>query len=256
MEKKVLSLSKETLKFLTSLQEKKYRAIHGLFPVEGILPVEELLQSEFKLKEFYYIPWLENRPGFTQLLEKVRARGVEPLELDGKTLKKLSSEQAPQGVLAIAEKSIFSKNKLQGNLLLCDQIQDPGNLGTLFRIAHWFGLGGLILTQGTVEAYNPKVVRSSMGSIFHIPWLTIESAEALPQIFRRHQLIVSTPHGGRSVSDFPLKDPFILALGNESRGLAEDLFSEAERITLPRLGGAESLNVAVAAAAILAKLLL
>ncbi|HDR04039.1 MAG TPA: RNA methyltransferase [Candidatus Marinimicrobia bacterium] len=256
MEKKELSLSKEKLKFLTSLQEKKYRAIHGLFPVEGILPAEELLQSEFKLKEFYYIPWLKNRPGFDELLEKVKQRGVEAIEVDGQTLKKLSSEQAPQGVLAIAEKRDFSENQLQGNLLLCHQIQDPGNLGTLFRIAHWFGLGGIILTSGSVEAWNPKVVRSSMGSFFHIPWILIDSASEIPQAFGEHQLLLSSPHAGRSVSDFPLKKPFILALGNESRGLAEDFFSEAERITLPRLGGAESLNVAAAAAAILARLLL
>lgn len=249
-------LSKIRLKELTALQQKKFRAIDGLFLAEGILPVEELLKSDYIVKDLVYNPFLEKRQGFSELLLTVLKKGVNPLLVSESVLKKISSEQNPQGVVAVAQKREFAAGLLHGNLLFCDQIQDPGNLGTLFRIAHWFGLGGLILTHGCVEPTNPKVVRASMGSFFHMSYHYVDSPRDLVDYYPNHQLFITSPHTGKSVAEAVLHQPMILAIGNESHGIQAEVYPASEMITLPRLGGAESLNAAVATAALLSRLLI
>ena len=237
--------------------KKKFRNIESVILVEGLLPLEEAIKSFYVIEEVYFNPFLLNKPGVKQLLISLQEKdNTACYEVNGSELKQISTEVNPQGIVAVAKQREYVSSDLKGNLLLLDKLQDPGNVGTLFRIAHWFGLGGLVLMKGTVDVHNPKVVRSSMGSFFHMPFIYTEELD--DNILKGRTLLLSKAHGNESISDLKPEDttPFLLAIGNEARGIDENFDSYEHRdLTLPAIGGAESLNAAMAAAAILSKLL-
>ncbi|MDZ7796587.1 MAG: RNA methyltransferase [Candidatus Marinimicrobia bacterium] len=161
----------KTLKTAASLQKKKYRDIEKKFLIEGILPLEEALRSNYRITEIFFTHEVSAKPGIRDLLRSAENKyGAACYEISDRELRKISCEKTPQGIAAIAEKNIFSEKDLNGNILLLDKIRDPGNAGTLFRIAHWFGLGGIVMINESVDVCNPKTVRASMGSVFHIPY--------------------------------------------------------------------------------------
>ncbi len=247
-------LTRDIMKTAASLQNKKFRSLENRLLIEGTLPLEEALKSDYRVTDIFYSPFLLEKPGLRELLAGAQTRwGTRCYEATGSQLKQLSSEVTPQGLVAIAEQKTFDIAEMSGNILVLDRLQDPGNVGTLFRIAHWFGLGGILLMKGTVEAANPKVVRASMGSFFHIPFAYSEDIP--PVLLEDRTLLLSKTHGKNSFRDMG-PEKFILVIGNEARGI-DPLFDEYPHrdLTLPPLGGAESLNAAVAAAAILSKLL-
>lgn len=258
MEKLHISeLTRQIMKRAISFQKKKFRNIESVILVEGLLPLEEAVKSDYKIEDVYYSPYLLNKPGVKELLVHLqKSDNTVCYEVSGSELKQISTEVNPQGIVAVAKQREYGSNDLRGNLLLLDQLQDPGNVGTLFRIAHWFGLGGLVLMKGTVDVHNPKVVRASMGSFFHMPFIYVDSLEE--DILKGRTLLLSKAHSSETIQDMDPVDvsPFLLAIGNEARGVDEafDLFDHRD-LTLPALGSAESLNAAVAAAAILSKLL-
>lgn len=251
------NLTRQILKRAVSLQKKKYRNIESAILIEGLLPLEEAVKSHYIIKEVFYNVFLLDKPGVKELLIDLQAKDqTSCYEISGSELKQISTEVNPQGIIAIAAQRDYSETDLNGNLLVLDQLQDPGNVGTLFRIAHWFGLGGVVLMKGSVDIHNPKVIRSSMGSFFHMPFIYVDE---LPEILLedRH-LLLSKAHSDVEIHKLNMQDitPFLLVIGNEARGIDvhfDDL--KHQDITLPPLGGAESLNAAVAAAAILSKLL-
>ncbi len=247
-------LSATALKSLTALQQKKYRNREGKLIIEGFIPVLEAIRSAWVISDIYFTPYIQAKPGFDEILNST----VPLHEIDAKTLKKISTETTPQGVIAVAAIPEFSSSALNGNLLYLDRIQDPGNLGTLFRIADWFGLGGIVLSPDCVDISNPKTVRSAKGSLFHLPWIELNSPADLMQLFPSHHCLITKVHDGISISDIHLSrdSHFILVIGNESHGVDPEFQPGASTdITMPPLGGAESLNAAMACAAILGKLL-
>ncbi len=250
-------LTRRVLKKAVSLQKKKYRNIESAILVEGLLPLEEANKSHYIIEEVYYNPFLLNKPGVRELLLSLQEKyNTFCYEVNGSELKQISTEVNPQGIVAIAKQREYLEEDLKSNLLVLDQLQDPGNVGTLFRIAHWFGIGGLVLMKGTVDVHNPKVVRSSMGSFFHLPFICVDN---LPEsLLKNRTLLLSKAHSDERIQELNTKQvsPFILVIGNEARGI-DPHFDQVDHrdLTLPALGGAESLNAAVAAAAILSKLL-
>lgn len=249
--------SRRTLKEASQLQHKKFRSQRNMLLIEGLLPLEEAAKSDYRIREVFYNPYLLEKPGVVELLAEIREKhGALCCDVGGRELKALSTEVTPQGIVATAEQKSFTEDDLQGNILLLDRIQDPGNAGTLFRIAHWFGLGGLLLTRGTVEAFNPKVVRGSMGSVFHLPFLEVRD---IPQsLLEGRTLLLSKVHSGGDIRNYTSgKDKhFILAIGNEAGGISKewDTLPHID-ISMPVPGTAESLNAAVAAGVMLTKLL-
>lgn len=254
---KLNDLSKQVMKRVVSLQKKKYRNIESAILVEGLLPLEEAVKSSYRITDVFYNPYLLNKPGVREMLLALQAEhNTACYEVNGSELKQISTEVTPQGIVAVAEQRSYLPEDLKGNLLVLDKLQDPGNVGTLFRIAHWFGLGGLVLMKGTVDIHNPKVVRSSMGSFFHMPFIYTE--EIPEELLKGRTLLLSKAHSEEKLQDLNTAEvnPFILVIGNEARGIdpAFDMLEHRD-LTLPALGGAESLNAAVAGAAILSKLL-
>src|SRR5690606_27163252 len=155
-------LSKPQIRAITSLQQKKFRKEHGLFIVEGVKSVEEFLRSDYRVQHIYHTAQAAAK------LPKI-PQNIKSVEIDEPTLKRISALQTPQGVVAVVaipHYAPLSVEMLQkGFHLVLDDIQDPGNLGTIIRTADWFGLERVICSAGSVDAYNPKTVQASMGSL-------------------------------------------------------------------------------------------
>lgn len=169
--------------------------------------------------------------------------------LDIHNFNKLSALQSPEGILAvlhIPERQYLNGKLPAGHGLLLEQIQDPGNLGTLMRIADWFGLQGLVCSIGTVDVFNPKTLRASMGAVFRVP---VYFEEAWEDVLQNHQdRIWLADMEGENLSPALFdKDDWVL-LGNEANGVSEQARAilQHRRVTIPGRGGAESLNAAVA----------
>jgi TrmH family RNA methyltransferase len=242
-------LSKNQIKFINSLKQKKYRDEEGLFIAEGVKIVSELLNSSIKIKEIYAVKkYIEN------LSTKGHAQLYEVSEIE---LKKISSLTTPNQVIAIAE---ISKYDLQNEdissklSIALDDIQDPGNLGTIIRIADWFGIENIICSGNSVDVYNPKVVQATMGSIARVK-VHHTSLNDFLAIFSRDFKIYGTILSGENIYHQKLSNKGIILLGNESKGISEKLLSYVtDKVSIPSFGkkpkNADSLNVAIAAAVI------
>ena len=231
-------LSNNQRKALCTLHRKKGREEAGLFLVEGPKGVAELLAARWPLEGLYATEaWTE-------------PAGDLPLSrIDAGDMARISLLETPSCVLAVAHIHAWPDTDLtRGRWLALDGLQDPGNLGTILRLADWFGLDGLICSPDTVEATHPKVVQASMGSIFRVPVLERD----LPELFRElpaSRWVAGAFLEGANLFDHPLPASGILVLGNEGRGIRAATESVlTHRVTIPRFGGAESLNSAMAAA--------
>ena len=236
-------LSKSQINLLKSLQQKKFRSEHGLFIVEGHKSITEFINSTYPVDTVYYTPSFGSK--MLKLSQKINSCEISVAELE-----KVSSLKTPQDALAlvkIPEWPDLQHGQLKGKFsLVLDGIQDPGNMGTIIRIADWFGIGHIICSEETVDAYNPKVVQASMGSLARVKVHYISLTEFLPEI----QLpkfgalldganIYNTDFGGEG----------LIVMGNESNGLRPEIQKMVNKaVTIPRIGKAESLNVAIATA--------
>ena len=236
-------LSKSQIGLLKSLQQKKFRREHGLFLVEGYKSVTEFAGSAYQIESVYHTP------GAATLLNKL-PKELNFQEISDSELQKISSLAAPQQVAALVKIPrwpALNVQELQGRFsIVLDGIQDPGNLGTIIRTADWFGISHLICSEDTVEAYNPKVVQATMGSLARVRVHYTHLPEILPAL----QLPVygALLHGS-SIYHTDFGNEGLIVMGNEGNGLrpeVERLVTHA--VTIPRMGEAESLNVAVATA--------
>jgi TrmH family RNA methyltransferase len=229
-------ISKNELKYIQSLCQKKQRVAEGVFIAEGPKLAEELLASDYKLvKAYATAEWLA---------ENTAGKGfVEVTEIE---LEKMTGLQTANQVILICEQKIqkIIPDLSQKLSLVLDGIQDPGNLGTIIRIADWFGLTQIIASEDTVDFYNPKVVQSTMGSFIRVPVYYTDITHFLEST---KLPVYGAMLAGKSIYDIIKPESGILVIGNESKGIREPiqpLINHA--ITIPRFGGAESLNAAVA----------
>ena len=243
-------LSKDRISHITSLHHKKFRDEHKQFLAEGEKLVNELMASKFHVHSLYATN--EWRQSAAAHLNKI---SVPVTEVSEKEMKKISTLATPPGVLAVVERPA---EKLTGApwedqlVLALDNIQDPGNMGTIIRIADWFGIRHIICSENTVGCYNPKVVQSSMGSIFRVEINTCDLKNILEGI-KKNTPVYAALVNGKNVYTEKLKNKGVLLLGNESKGISEALLPyTTHHIRIPswpeESTSAESLNVAAAAA--------
>jgi RNA methyltransferase, TrmH family len=237
-------ISKSELKYIQSLCQKKQRITDGLFIVEGPKLVAEVLESDFSIKNGYATAeWLDKNKTIVGFEE------ITDIELG-----KMSGLQTPNQVLVIChQKNLKKIPNLNNQLsLVVDGIQDPGNLGTIIRIADWFGIKQIIASEDTVDCYSPKVIQSTMGSFIRVSCYYTDIVEFLSNN--------KIPVYGALLNGTPilkLKKPTegLLIIGNESKGIREPILPFIQHsVTIPRIGGAESLNAAVATGIILSHL--
>ncbi|MDP4263094.1 MAG: RNA methyltransferase [Bacteroidota bacterium] len=243
-------LSKPKIKYIQSLGQKKHRDTEGLFIAEGPKIVGELLRSVPRyVKEVYAVKeWLKDNSDHAQ--KQVFT------EVSDEELERLSQLKSPHQVVAVvkkfdAEKDIVVKGKIS---LALDTIQDPGNFGTIIRVADWFGIEQLICSTDCADLYNPKTVQATMGSLARVKVFYTDIVSWLKQ--QKDIGIYVTMLEGKDVTKMnPLKEGLIV-LGNESKGIHEEIIALAnEKITIPGKGQAESLNAGVAAGIVLSHLL-
>jgi len=234
-------LSKAKISLITSLQHKKFRKQHGLFIVEGVKSVIEFLSSEYQIHSLYATA--EARTKMGNLPQKLKYIDVSTSEFQ-----KISGLTNPQGVLALvylpaAETFDWSLLRQQHNLLL-DDVQDPGNLGTIIRTAEWFGIQHIICSVGTVDAFNPKVVQATMGSLARVK---IYYTSLVDFINQSEMATFGALLDGSSIYKTDFGKAGLIIMGNEGNGIGTEIIDKIDHaVTIPRIGNAESLNVAVA----------
>lgn len=241
-------LVKSKVKYIQSLGQKKLRDEAGAFIAEGPKIVRELLETDPSVvKEVYGVKeWInENRKLLAQ---------TENIEISEADLEKISHLKTPNKVLAVVHQ--FSSGVIDVKdsitLALCD-IQDPGNLGTIIRIADWFGVGQIICSEDSADVYNPKVIQSTMGSIARVKVFYTDIKEWLSD--QKDICIYATVLYGEDVTQIEKIKQGIILIGNESKGISQEIVQLAnKRITIPNKGKAESLNAAVATGIILSHL--
>ena len=237
--------SKSTIKYIQSLQHKKFRDEEGLFVAEGPKLIAELLAGKiFACKNIYALPqWAD------LLTQKQKdSLGEQLVLIKDFELEKISSLVKPNLVLGIFEKKhpVNNPSFKDKITLVLDDIQDPGNLGTIIRIADWFGVENVICSLHTADMYNSKVVQSTMASLQRINLIYTDTATWLNEN-KNIKKFAATLNGESLKTISNLKEG-ILIIGNESKGISDAILQLAdEKITIPGFGQAESLNAAVAA---------
>jgi len=243
-------LSKNQLKILRGLQRKKERVNSGLFVVEGKKIVAEILQSSTTYVELYATSnWFDNNPTF---LNKDNS-----YELSDRDLGQVSSLKTPNEVLLVLkQKSLTSFDVVSNEVLVLalDAVNDPGNLGTIIRLADWFGVQHILCTSNTVDQYNPKTVQSAMGSINSVQMHYGDLGEMLSNL--KSHTIYASDLNGDSIYTTSFAEKSVILMGSESHGISEEILSIVnKKITIPTfsVSGVDSLNVATATAIVLSE---
>ena len=242
-------ITKNQVKYIQSLGQKKSRDEYNVFIAEGPKLVSELLAAgNCKIVQLYALKgWINNTPHLN--------KQTEVIEISSTELEKISQLTTPNQVLAVAEKIKWSGEAVvRGTIaLVIDSIQDPGNMGTIIRLADWFGIKNVFCSTNSADLYNPKVVQSTMGSISRV---RVEYTEILS--FLKEQKEVRTYAAvlnGRDITKMERINEGIIIIGNESKGINQEILKLANvQITIPKKGKAESLNAAVATGIILSHL--
>jgi len=246
-------LSKEKLKELLKLKTKKGRIQQGRFLLEGMRLCEEALNSSWDIESVLFTAFIEEKIKGKAFFEKLQKSKAKLITAKSHDLQKLSDTVTPQRIMCVVRTRSIQIEELWRKdnhfILALDGIRDPGNVGTLIRTADAFGADGMLLSNDTVELLNPKVVRSTMGSIFHLPvWDEVDLEVILPELKKRNFKILGTDvRKGKRSDSIDYSGNICILIGNEAEGLRENLLALSdELIHIPIYGKAESLNAAVA----------
>ncbi len=236
-------LSKNQVKLINSLKKKKYRQQNELFIAEGVKVVEELIQSDFKLHSLYATEDYFNK------FHKVNLQIISEKEL--KSISEFSNPNQLFAIFKIPEKEEIKTN---GFTLILDEINDPGNLGTIIRMCDWFGVDQLVCSLNTVDCFNPKVVQASMGSLSRV---SIVYLDLLQFLGKEKRTVYGALLEGENVYKTSLPNDAVLIMGNEANGISNKIQNSITKpITIPQFGEVqktESLNVATATAILLSE---
>ncbi len=237
----MLSISQK--KYVNNLKQKKFRNEHNSFVVEGVKLVGELLKSNIDITTIYATAhWISNNP-YIEVVE----------EVSEKELASISSLKTPNEVLAVVSKTEPKNIDLSGLSIVLENIQDPGNLGTIIRTADWFGIKNIICSLDSVEVFNPKVLQATMGSFFRVNVTYCDLTEFFNQ-YSKLTVYGALLEGDNVYKQQLSKTNTVLMMGNESKGISEILLPFiTNKITVPKIGEAESLNVSIATAILCAE---
>ena len=248
-------LTKNTIKYLQSLRQKKYRQKYNNFVAEGDKMAMEIIQStRFSIEGIYALAtWIDQQTSFTEAHRSM----LHPIS--SKDLSRISYLKTPNQVFVVCKKPSYELDLAQINAsltLFLENIQDPGNLGTILRIADWFGLEYVFCSPNCVDGFSPKVIQASMGAFLRVKIYTIEFEDLSRQV--SDLPIIATTMGGQNIFRQKNLNKGIVVIGNEGAGISSDVLQKStHKLSIPRgkKGRAESLNAAVATGIICAALL-
>ncbi|MFC2103573.1 TrmH family RNA methyltransferase [Bacteroidota bacterium] len=249
-------ITRNEIKYYNSLLKKKYRKQENKFLVEGKKSVLEGINSKYNCEIILLTKkFLNGEAGY---IKKIKSSGVRIETINSTDFRWVSDTKSPEGISAVfnTPKPAITIDKLTDPIIIyLENISDPGNVGTIIRNCDWFGIKNILLSKDSVEIYNPKVVRASMGSIFHnniYSNITIPNLSGLKET--GYEFICSDIKG-QSIFNYVKGDKIILFLSNESNGPSKELLSVVDKsLTIPGKGKADSLNVASSSAILLAEL--
>lgn len=250
----ITSKDNDLIKHIRKLKEKKYRDEFGEFVVEGVKMIEEAIRENAQIKYIIVCDDCKTESSMTQdqLYDIAKYECVYVTE---KIFKLITDVVAPQGIMAIVEKPSKVENKIdykQDYFLLLDNIQDPGNMGTILRTADSLNMKQIIVSPGTADCYNSKVVRSTMGAIFRVNVIERDLEKVIKEMQKREIKVYATDlKTDKTIYDVDYKKAAVV-IGNEANGVSQNVLEAAnERIKIPMPGKTESLNAAVATGVIL-----
>ncbi|OEF99426.1 hypothetical protein BHF71_01750 [Vulcanibacillus modesticaldus] len=248
------SINNPKVKQWYKLLNKKGRDKSGQYIIEGIKLIKEAIRFGQKIETII----VDHSKGLPEeFLELYSSDKKKFFTVSKPVFEKLSETETPQGIMAIIKKQELTAKKLltENNnfILLLDKIQDPGNLGTIIRSADAAGVDAIVLGNGTVELYNPKVIRSAMGSVFHLPILSADLDEIIAGLKQKNVKIVGTsPYAKHDYFKIDFSEKIAILVGNESKGLSKERQEQVDQmVKIPIVGQAESLNVAMATSIVL-----
>lgn len=256
----VAKISKFLLTNLSKLKIKKYRDLEQRFIIEGKKLVLEALNSDWQIE---YLLIRDNSETDSQIKNQILIANKKEIPcflVKTKEFEKLCDTVTSQGIMAVIKKKsiksnhIGNKNIQSSVIVVLDRISDPGNLGTILRICDWFAVDAVLISKESADLYNPKVLRASMGSIFHLTIIdNLELMSVINNLRNNGYKIYSTTLDGISLEKTIFHNKTLIIFGSEADGISGELIQASdEKITIPRYGKAESLNVASACAIILA----
>jgi len=257
-----MPLSRERLKLYAKLKQKKYRTLQKQCIIEGVRALRDIFASDEAGKlidAVLYTPEFLTSDAHEKILITVRERGGKVYEVSPQDIERLTDTVTGQHVIGIVNQwsttvdTIFHQSSPQ-LVVATDNIREPGNLGSLIRTCDWFGVDTLLLGAGTVDIWNPKVIRSTVGSMVHLPFVEdVDLEKELPILRSRGYFICGTSvHGGSSIEHVIPPMPVVILFGNEAEGISDEILNVIDDlITIPKYGKAESLNVGVSAGVIL-----
>jgi TrmH family RNA methyltransferase len=238
-----MSISKNQIKLITSLSQKKYRQKHKLFIAEGVKVVGEFLASSFELETLFCLDGLESEVSDQKIVR-----------ISENDLKKISSLKTPNKMLGLFRIPTQKPQKNSNLIMALDAVNDPGNLGTIIRLCDWFGVDQIICSNDTVDSFNQKVVQASMGSLTRV---SIHYLDLANYLTNTNLPAFIADMDGVNVYNTQLPKEGILVMGNEANGVCEEIKQlVTTKIAIPRFGAiqeTESLNVATASAILLSE---
>ena len=250
----ISSKDNELVKNIKKLKDKKYRDLENVYIVEGIKMLKEAIVENASIKQIIICDDCEK----SDLISKEMMYEIAKYDcvyVTSKVFKYITEVQTPQGVMAIIEKNNRDKeiNYDEDIIVALDDIQDPGNLGTILRTIDSIGLSQVLISKGTADPYNPKVVRSTMGAIYRVKVIECDDLkETLKEIKKnKFKILVTSLDDSKSIYDIKYNKK-VIVIGNEANGVEEEIVKLSdEKIKIPMLGKTESLNASVATGIVL-----
>lgn len=251
---RISSKDNSLIKHIKRLKEKKYRDEYGEYIIEGLKLIKEAIQENADIKHIVVCDGCDNSEMIESHLKYEMAR-LDFIYVPQNIFKMLSDVENPQGILAVIGKTSkeIDIDINEDIILALDDIQDPGNLGTILRTADSVGLKQILVSKGTADSYNPKVVRSTMGAIFRVKVIECENLkDVLKDLQSKEYKVMTTSLKAKETiyeTDYKKK---IIVIGNEANGVSKEILNIAdEKVIIPMLGKTESLNASVATGVIL-----
>ena len=259
----ISSKNNEFVKHIKKLKDKKYRDLNNEFIIEGIKIIEEAINENAKIKQIIICDDCEKTSSIPKELMYEIAK-YECVYVTNQIFETLTDVKNPQGIMAIVEKNMIASqlkkedeiqsiDYTQDIIVALDDIQDPGNLGTILRTVDSIGINQILVSKGTADSYNPKVVRSTMGAIFRVKIIECENLKEVLQNLKKqkYNVVVTSLKTKNSIYDVDYNKK-IIVIGNEANGVSEEIQKIAdEKVKIPMLGKTESLNASVATGIIL-----
>lgn len=246
----ISSKENEIIKNIKKLKEKKYRDLNNEYIIEGIKIIQEAIQENAKIKRIIICDDCEKNSNISQEMMYEIAK-YECIYVTNKIFTSLTDVKNPQGIMAIVEKNNVKEEEIDYNqdiIVALDDLQDPGNLGTILRTVDSIGINQILVSKGTADSYNPKVVRSTMGAIFRVKIIECEDLEKTLKEIKKHkfEILVTSLQTENSIYDIKYNKK-VIVIGNEANGVEEKIQNMADvKVKIPMLGKTESLNASVA----------